>query len=82
MAMGKEIPGILQEPSQTFVTPHSLFKLSLFPLLTPFYIEQRKCKPVSAAIVPRSSLCDLYKPAFSAASSLAVWTCTHHVHTQ
>lgn len=40
MAMGKEIPGILQEPFQTFVIPHSLFKLSLFPLLTPFYIEQ------------------------------------------
>lgn len=42
MAMGKEIAGTLLEPSQTAVIPHSLFKLSLFPLLTPFYIEQRK----------------------------------------
>lgn len=69
MATGKEIAGILLEPARTFVIPHSLLKLSLFAPLTPFYIEQRKCKHLSGAIVPCSSLCDVYKTAFSAAAS-------------
>lgn len=69
MATGKEIAGILLEPARTFVVPQSLIKLSLFAPLTSFYIEQRKCKHLSGAIVPCSSLCDVHKTAFSAAAS-------------
>ena len=76
MATGKEIAGILLEPARTFVVPHSLLKLSLFAPLTPFYIEQRKCKHLSGAIVPCSSLCDVHKTV-SQPPPLAVWACTY-----
>lgn len=69
MATGKEMAGILLEPARTFVIPHSLLRLSLLTPLTPCYIEQRKCKHLSGAIVPCSSLCDVYKTAFSATAS-------------